>query len=130
MIPEELDDPEAAVAEIAELTEADAETFQAAIDAAPEPGNFVPAITLRQYEFDAVEQQLSAIPGTEFGERELPLAPTRDFARVLLGNVGPATEEQIEESDGELDARRRHRAGRPPGRVRGAARGHAGRARS
>ncbi len=103
VIPEELDDPEAAVAEIAELTEADAETFQAAIDAAPDPGNFVPAITLRQSEFDAVEQQLSAIPGAEFGERELPLAPNRDFARVLLGNVGPATEEQIEESDGEVD---------------------------
>ncbi len=103
VIPEELDDPEAAVAEIAELTEADAETFQAAIDAAADPGNFVPAITLRQSEFDAVEQQLSAIPGTEFGERELPLAPNRDFARVLLGNVGPATEEQIEESDGEVD---------------------------
>jgi cell division protein FtsI/penicillin-binding protein 2 len=103
VIPEELDDPEAAVSEIAELTEADAETFQAAIDAASDPGNFVPAITLRQSEFDAVEQQLSAIPGTEFGERELPLAPNRDFARVLLGNVGPATEEQIEESDGEVD---------------------------
>jgi cell division protein FtsI/penicillin-binding protein 2 len=103
VIPEELDDPEAAVAEIAELTEADADTFQAAIDAAEDPGNFVPAITLRESEFDAVEQQLSAIPGTEFGDRELPLAPNRDFARVLLGTVGPATEEQIEESDGEVD---------------------------
>ena len=102
VIPEELDDPEAAVSEIAELTEADAETFQAAIDAA-DPANFVPAITLRESEFDAVEQQLSAIPGTEFGERELPLAPNRDFARVLLGAVAPATEEQIEESDGEVD---------------------------
>jgi hypothetical protein len=102
VIPEELEDPEAAVEEIAELTEADAETFQAAVDAA-EPSNFVPAITLRQSEFDAVEQQLSAIPGTEFGERELPLAPNTDFARALLGTVGPATEEQIEESDGSVD---------------------------
>ena len=102
VIPEELDDPEAAVAEIAELTGADPETFQAAIDAA-EPSNFVPAITLRQSEFEAVEQQLSSIPGTEFGERELPLAPNRDFARALLGTVGPATEEQIEESEGALD---------------------------
>jgi cell division protein FtsI/penicillin-binding protein 2 len=102
VVPENLTDAEAAVAEIAELTDADAETFQAAIDAA-EPGNFVPAITLRESEFEAVEQELNAIPGTEFGRRELPLAPNRDFARVLLGSVGPATEEQIEESNGELD---------------------------
>ena len=88
MIPEDLDDPDAAVASIAELTGADPEAFGAAVDAA-EPGNFVPAITLRQEEFDAIEQELSAIPGTEFGERELPLAPTSDFARVLLGSVGP-----------------------------------------
>jgi cell division protein FtsI/penicillin-binding protein 2 len=102
VIPENLDDADAAIAEIAELTGADAETFAASVEAA-DPGNFVPAITLRQEEFEEVEQDLSAIPGTEFGERELPLAPTRDFARVLLGSVGPVTEEQIEESDGALD---------------------------
>ena len=102
VIPEDLEDVEAAVAEVAELTGADAEAFQASIDAA-DPGNFVPAITLRQEEFDAIEQELNAIPGTEFGERELPLAPTREFARVLLGAVGPATEEQIAESDGAVD---------------------------
>ena len=102
VVPENLEDDEAAVAEVAELTGADAEAFQASVDAA-DPGNFVPAITLRQEEFDAIEQELNAIPGTEFGERELPLAPTRDFARVLLGTVGPATEEQIAESDGAVD---------------------------
>ena len=102
VVPEDLEDPDAAVAEIAELTGADAEAFQASVEAS-EPGNFVPAIALRQEEFDAIEQELSAIPGTEFGEREVPLAPTRDFARVLLGTVGPATEEQIAESDGAVD---------------------------
>jgi cell division protein FtsI/penicillin-binding protein 2 len=102
VIPEDLVDVDAAVDQIAELTGADAEAFGEAIEAA-EPTNFVPAITLRQEEFDAVEQELSAIPGTEFGDRELPLAPTREFARALLGAVGPATEEQIEESDGALD---------------------------
>ncbi len=102
VVPENLEDEEAAVAEIAELTGADAETFQASVDAA-DPASFVPAITMRQEEFDAIEQELSAIPGTEFGEREVPLAPTRDFARVLLGTVGPATEEQIAESDGTVD---------------------------
>ena len=102
VVPENLDDVDAAVAEIADLTGADAETFAASVEAA-DPGNFVPAITLREEEFEQVEQALSAIPGTEFGDRELPLAPTRDFARVLLGSVGPVTEEQIEESDGALD---------------------------
>ena len=36
--------------------------------------------------------------------RETPLTPTRDFARALLGTVGPATAEQVKKSDGELDA--------------------------
>jgi len=102
VVSENLDDADAAVAEIADLTGADAETFAASVEAA-DPGSFVPAITLREEEFERVEQALSAIPGTEFGDRELPLAPTRDFARVLLGSVGPVTEEQIEESDGALD---------------------------
>jgi cell division protein FtsI/penicillin-binding protein 2 len=102
VIPSELDDEEAAVEEVAELTGADAETFAESV-AAAEPDNFVPAITLRQEEFDAIEQELKAIPGTEFGQRELPLAPTRDFARAVLGTVGPVTEEQLEESEGELE---------------------------
>jgi cell division protein FtsI/penicillin-binding protein 2 len=103
VVPEELDDSEAAVASIAELTGADAKTLQKSIDAATDPENFVPAITLRQEEFDPIEQELSAIPGTHFNERELPLAPTRDFARVVLGTVGPVTAEQLEESGGELE---------------------------
>ena len=103
VVPEELDDQETAVASIAELTGADAKTFSRSIDAATDPGNFVPAITIRQEEFDPIEQELSAIPGTAFNERELPLAPTRDFARVVLGTVGPITEEQLEESEGEYE---------------------------
>ena len=101
VIPAELEDREAAVSAIAEATGADAEALTRSIRAS-EPENFVPAITLRESDFDPIESELGAIPGVEFGERELPLAPSRDFARHVLGTVGPATAEQIEESGGEL----------------------------
>ncbi len=103
VIPSEMTDIPAGVAEIAKLTEIDVADFQASVDAA-KPDNFVPAITLRDDEFEPIEQEIRAIPGHEVGEREAPLAPTRDFARVLLGNVGPVTEEQLEKSEGALDA--------------------------
>ncbi|HEX6116420.1 MAG TPA: penicillin-binding transpeptidase domain-containing protein [Solirubrobacterales bacterium] len=100
VIPKELRDREAAVAAIAEHTGADAETLAASIDAAAEPTNFVPAITLREEEFAEVEDELEPIRGIEFGRRELPLAPTKEFARALLGAVGPVTAEQLRQDEG------------------------------
>lgn len=57
----------------------------------------VPVITLREDDYAAVEDQLHPLPGTVFRRGELPLAPTREFARVLLGSVGEVTAEQLEE---------------------------------
>jgi len=102
VVPKKLEDVDAAVTAIVDNTETSGKTLRASIEKA-EPGNFVPAITLREDEFAAVESTLSQFEGIEFSHRELPLAPTRDFARALLGNVGPVTAEQLEESDGELD---------------------------
>ena len=97
-----LDDAQiaAAVDAIAQNTEADAKALTASLEAAESPDSFVPAITLRQEEFAEIEDVLGPIPGIEFGGRELPLAPTKEFARALLGSVGPITEEQL----GELGA--------------------------
>lgn len=103
VVPEELDDVESAVAQIAALTEADPETLSTAIEAA-EPDVLVPAITLRELEFQPIENELRALQGVQLAGTQLPLAPTRDFARALLGGVGPATAEQVEESEGALDA--------------------------
>jgi cell division protein FtsI/penicillin-binding protein 2 len=99
VVPKELRDRDEAVEAIADLTGADPKTLQASIDAAAAPGNFVPAITLREEEFAEVSDELDSIPGVEFGERRLPLAPTREFGRALLGAVGPVTAEQLEEDE-------------------------------
>ena len=60
------------------------------------PENFVPAITLRTEDYQPIREELENIPGVEVGTRELPLAPTKEFARALLGTVMPATAEQLE----------------------------------
>ena len=67
----------------------------AAIRKAP-PGRFLPVITLREADFAPVADALGAIPGVSLNTTTRPLAPTRDFARAVLGTVGPVTAEQIE----------------------------------
>ena len=66
---------------------------------------FVPAITLRNTSDRAVtDAEIEAIPGGRAIPDELPLAPTRNFARAVLGTVGEASAEQIEKSNGTLTA--------------------------
>lgn len=66
---------------------------------------FVPAITLRDTSSRTVtDAQIEAIPGGRAIQDKLPLAPTRSFARAVLGTVGEASAEQIEKSDGALTA--------------------------
>jgi cell division protein FtsI/penicillin-binding protein 2 len=86
-----------AVEAVAANTETDERALRRSLGAASSPDNFVPAITLRADEFAAVEQKLEPVAGIEFGQRELPLAPTKEFARALLGTVAPATAEQLSE---------------------------------
>lgn len=65
---------------------------------------FVDVITIREndpeYDFDAA----MAIPGVVGIPDELPLARERDFAKGLLGSVGEATAEIVEESEGTIKA--------------------------
>lgn len=69
------------------------------------PEAFVPAITLRDTNSRTVtDAQIEAIPGGRAIPDKLPLAPTRNFARAILGTVGEASAEQIEKSDGALTA--------------------------
>lgn len=67
-------------------------------------GQFVPIITLRRGEYDAVRSQIYELPGTVFREETRQLAPTAQFARAVLGRVGPVTAEVVEESGGLLVA--------------------------
>ena len=59
-------------------------------------------ITLRKADYDDVADELQEVPGISIAPGTAPLAPTKDFARALLGAVGPATAEQVEKSEGRL----------------------------
>lgn len=64
--------------------------------------DLISVITLREEAFEPLRSQLEAIPGVVLQEDEIPLAPTRDFARALIGTVGPATAEIAAASDGRI----------------------------
>ncbi|WP_104181895.1 penicillin-binding transpeptidase domain-containing protein [Arthrobacter sp. B0490] len=66
---------------------------------------FVVALVLRDDATRTVTNaQIDAIPGALRQADTLELAPTRTFARELLGSVGEATEELVEQSDGAIAA--------------------------
>ena len=66
------------------------------------PKAFVEAIVLRDADARKVDPSYSDIPGAAAVTGTQPLAPTADFAAPILGRVGPATAELIEDSDGAL----------------------------
>jgi cell division protein FtsI/penicillin-binding protein 2 len=74
-----------------------AEDITADVQAAPE-GQFVPVITLRRPDFEKIRAQVFDLPGAVFPTDTRLLAPTARFAAALLGRVGAATAEVIEES--------------------------------
>ena len=65
---------------------------------------FVKVVTLRKQRYLEIRPVVHPIPGTVFREETRVLAPTRQFARALLGTVGPVTREDIERSDGRFAA--------------------------
>lgn len=64
--------------------------------------DLISVITLRKEAFEPLRSQLEAIPGVVLQEDEIPLAPSRDFARALIGTVGPATAEIAADSNGRI----------------------------
>lgn len=66
--------------------------------------SFVDVITLRRDDYVTVRSRLRPLPGVVFREREQALAPTREFARALLGSVGPVTAEMVEKGEGRYAA--------------------------
>ncbi|WP_330059173.1 penicillin-binding transpeptidase domain-containing protein [Paenarthrobacter sp. Z7-10] len=66
---------------------------------------FVEALVIRDDVSRSVtDSEISAIPGALGIKDSLPLAPTRSFARPVLGTVGPATAELIAKSGGKLQS--------------------------
>lgn len=65
---------------------------------------FVPVITLRRSDYERVRARIHPLPGVHFQTGSRPLAPTREFARPVLGIVGPATSEALKVARGPYTA--------------------------
>ena len=61
-----------------------------------EPEQFVEIVTLREEAYLQISSRIHALAGTRFREEKRDLAPTRAFARALLGSVDPALKEDID----------------------------------
>ena len=96
-------DPAASATELAQLVGVDPAAYVQQVQAAG-PEAFVPAITLREDGRTITDDQIGGIPGARAIPDSVPLAPTRTFARALLGTAAEANAEQIENSGGALKA--------------------------
>ena len=96
-------DPAAAATQLAQLVGVDPAAYAGQVAAAGAQA-FVTAITLRDEGRTITDQQITAIPGARGIPDSQPLAPSRTFARAVLGTVGEATAEQIDASGGALSA--------------------------
>jgi cell division protein FtsI/penicillin-binding protein 2 len=68
--------------------------------AAAGPRAFVLAVTLRSRDAEPLLARVADVPGAIALETAQPLAPTREFARPILGSVGDATAEIVAQSHG------------------------------
>ncbi len=96
-------DPAASATKLAQLVGVDPAAYTQQVQAAG-PEAFVTAITLRQDGRTITDAQIAEIPGARSISDYQPLAPTRTFARALLGTAAEANAEQIEKSGGTLKA--------------------------
>lgn len=87
---------------LAALVQVDLDAYAKQVAAAG-PQAFVEALSLRDDASRTVtDQQIGAIAGAVAIKDKLPLAPTRGFARPILGTVGEATAELIDKSNGRI----------------------------
>ncbi|MGC4807173.1 penicillin-binding transpeptidase domain-containing protein [Micromonospora sp. DT233] len=59
------------------------------------PGAFVEVVVLRDEAYRQIRSQINDLPGTKFRSEKLDLAPTREFARALLGSVDQAQADDL-----------------------------------
>ena len=64
----------------------------------------VDLIALRRPDFAKIETSLRKLRGLTFADQKRELAPTRMFARALIGTVGPATADDVKAGQGALAA--------------------------
>jgi cell division protein FtsI/penicillin-binding protein 2 len=88
---------------LAAVVDVDADALVERVEAAGEKA-FVEAIVLREEDATRVLSAVERIDGAGALSDTLPLAPTREFARPILGSFGPVTAEIVKESDGAYEA--------------------------
>jgi cell division protein FtsI/penicillin-binding protein 2 len=93
--PAQVTDLPALAAGLSAATGISAEEITADVQAAP-AGQFVPVITLRRPDFEAVRARVYDLPGAVFPTETRLLAPSSRFAVALLGRVGAATAEVLD----------------------------------
>src|SRR5690606_3929296 len=96
VVPEAMKDRARTLKVLAAETGIDAKKSAKQIDAAP-PKNFLPLITLRYAQYRKAKKKIYDLPGVRFSSGTLPLAKNREFARQLLGTVGPVSAERLKE---------------------------------
>lgn len=99
--PRRATDVAALAAELATLVDVDAADVAARVEAAA-PDAFVEIVTLDEARYARLRDQLRPLPGTVFRREGGTSAVPEDFARPVIGEVGPATEEQVAASDGRI----------------------------
>ena len=67
---------------------------------AAKPDQAVPVVLLRKSSYTKIRDQIYSLPGVQFPESTAELAPSRVFAKALLGRVGDVTKEQLEKNPG------------------------------
>ncbi|MBB5869955.1 cell division protein FtsI/penicillin-binding protein 2 [Allocatelliglobosispora scoriae] len=70
---------------------------------AAKPDGFVELVTLRRPAYMTIRDIIQPLEGTAFIEGELPLAPSRVYARALLGSVGDVTKEMMDAAPGKYE---------------------------
>lgn len=120
--------PDGAIEDVADLLDVDVDGLRTRTGQA-EAGQFVEAIVLRQSDFAKVRSRLADIKGVITREARQALAPTRSYARSVLGVVANATPASLASagpyasaadqlgSFGLQSLYQRQLAGRPRGRI-------------
>lgn len=75
---------------------ADLKRISERVKEATDQGAFIDIVTLRRPDYDKIRDRVRDLPGTVFADGQRELAPTRPFARALLGSVDPATREDLD----------------------------------
>ncbi len=98
--PSQVPNPASLGAVLGQTLGIDGDALVGRVAEATESGALVSVITLREESYQEVAATLDELPGIVTVPGELPLAPTREFARAFLGTVGDVTADQLEAEPG------------------------------